>query len=143
MAVDFSSKIVQTLYQSRFCELKDFDIIISGNTFVLKHSEERISFRISSRSFEKIETIYHSKRHSNSDRTICERSNVWNVRLRIKVMRDNKLQIKNKFVESFKIYLHKTDQWIIVIETHDDVCNFSAFSFMKNVYVFGGLSNKY
>ena len=75
MLVDFSSKIVQTLYQSRFCEQEDFDLFISESTFVLKHSEERISFRISSRSFKKIETIYHSKRHSYSDRTVCERSN--------------------------------------------------------------------
>ena len=41
MAVDFSSKIVQTLYQSRFFEQKDFEIIIFGNTYVLKHSEEK------------------------------------------------------------------------------------------------------
>ena len=43
-----------------------------------------------------------------------------------------------KFIDSFRIYLDKTDQWINVIQTPDDRSNFNACSFMKNIYVFGG-----
>ena len=106
MSVEYSSKIKRVLYHNRFCDQENFDIILSGTVDVYKHSEERKIFKLSLNDFSKVETLYNSTGLFNSDRTICERSNVWNVRLRIKVMRDNKLQIKNKFVKSFKIYLH-------------------------------------
>ena len=79
MAVDFSSKITRVLYQNRFCEQEEFDVIVSGTKYVLKRSEERKSLIVSSQDFDKIQTIYQSKRHSYCDRTICERSNVWTV----------------------------------------------------------------
>ena len=130
MSVSFSSKLSPVLYKNRYCEQEDFDIIVSGNTVILEDTKERKVVRISSHDFDKTETVYHSKRHWESDRTIFARSNVLIVRPRIRVMRDYKLRIKNKFVESFKIYLHKTNQWISVIETPDDRCNFSACSFI-------------
>ena len=72
MAINFSFKITRILYQSRFSEQKDFDFIVSGSIKELKHSEERVSFRISLPDLCKVETIYHSKRHSRCDRTVCE-----------------------------------------------------------------------
>lgn len=132
MAVDFSSKIKRVLYQSRFCEQENFDVVISGSTDVLEHTDERKSFRISSRNLDKIETIYHSKRHLCFDRTFCERSNVWTVCARIQVKGESQIR------PSFRIYLDKTDQWINVIQVPDDRTRFSACSFMKNIYVFGG-----
>ena len=140
MSVNFLSKITRVLYQNRFCEQEDFDIVISGSTNVLKHSEERISFRISSRSFDKIETIYNSKRHSYCDRTFCERSNVWTVCSRVPNHGKSDLRPSFKFVDSYRIYLDKTDQWINVVQTPDDRSDFNACSFMKNIYVFGGFS---
>ena len=138
MAVNLSSKIKRILYQSRFCEQKEFDIIVSGSTDVLKYFNERTSLKISLPDTDEIETIYHSKRHSYCDRTVCERSNVWNVCSRTPVSVKPRIRDKYKFVDSYKIYLNKTDQWINVIQIPDDRSNFNAFSFMKNIYVFGG-----
>ena len=138
MSVKFCSKITRVLYQNRFCEQKEFDFIVSGTTDVFKHSEERTSLRISLPNFDKIERIYFSKRHSYCDRTVCERSNVWTVCSRLPSRGKSQLRDKYKFVDSYKIYLDKTDQWINVIQTPDDKNSFNACSFMKNIHVFGG-----
>ena len=132
MAVSFSSKTTRILYQNRFCEQENFDVIVSGSTNVL----ERESLRLNSRNFDKIETIYNSKTHSSSDRTICERSNVWTVcsRLDVKGVSERR--------SSFRIYIDKTDQWVNVVQIPDCRGNFSACSFMKNIYVFGGFAEK-
>ena len=74
---------------------------------ILEDTKERKLVRISSNDFDKTETVYHSKRHWESDRTIYEGSNFWNVRPRIKVMENNKLRIKNKFVESLFIFIKR------------------------------------
>ena len=71
MSVKFYSKITRVLYQNWFCEQEDFDVIVSGTTDVLKHSEERTSCKQSSNEFLKVETVYHSKRHSCSYKTVC------------------------------------------------------------------------
>ena len=92
MSVDLSAKTTRTLYQSRFCKQENFDIIISGSTDVFEYSEERVSFRISSNDFDKIEQIYKSKRHSFSDRTICERSNVWTVCSKLPITGKNQIR---------------------------------------------------
>ena len=142
MLIKSASKNTKILYQNRFCEQEDFDVIISGTTDMLKRSEERISFRISSKIFDKVETIHHSKRHSHSDRTVCERSNVWTVCSRIPNVGKYQMRPSLKFVDSFRIYLNKTDQWVNVIQIPDDRENFIACSFMKNIYVFGGFTKK-
>ena len=61
MAVHFSSKFTSTLYQNRYCEQEDFDIIITENTFVLKHSEERKSFRIDRKTLIKLKKCINQK----------------------------------------------------------------------------------
>ena len=131
MSVDFSSKIKRVLYQNRFCEQKDFDIILSGTTDVFKQSEERKIFKFSN-DFSKVEILYNSKRHSRRDRTVCERFNVWTVCSKIHA------KGKSQTRPSLKIYLDKTDQWINVVQAPYGRRNFSACSFMKNIYVFGG-----
>ena len=136
MSVDFSSKIKRVLYQNRFCEQKDFDIILSGTTDVFKQSEERKIFKFSN-DFSKVEILYNSKRHSRRDRTVCERFNVWTVCSKIHA------KGKSQTRPSLKIYLDKTDQWMNVVQTLDNRRNFSACSFMKNIYVFGGFVKKY
>ena len=136
MAVDNLSKITQVLYQNRFCDQEDYDVIISGSTDHLEHFDERESLRLSSPYLNKIETIYHSKRHWYSDRTICERSNVWTVCSKIQAKGESHIR------SSFKIYLDKTDQWMNVVQVPDGRRTFSACSFMKNIYVFGGFKNK-
>ena len=141
MAVHVFSKITRVLYQNRFCEQKEFDVIVSGATDVLKHSEERVSLRISLPDFDKIETIYFSTRHSNCDKTICERSNVWTDCSRLLNREKSQLRDKYKFVDLYKIYLDKTDQWINVIQIPDDRSCFTACSFIKNIYIFGGFTD--
>ena len=138
MLVIFASKNIQVLYQNRFCEQEDFDVVISGCTDKLKHSKEIKSLKISSRNHEITETIYHSKKHSECDRTICERSNVWTICSRIPPWGKSHIRESFKFVDSFRIYLDKTDQWINVIQTPNYRCKICTCSFMKNIYVFGG-----
>ena len=142
MLVRSASKNTQILYQNRFCEQEDFDVVISGCTDVLKPSEEIKIFKISLNDFSKVETIYHSTRQSYSDKTICERSNVWTVCSRIPTWGKTHIRESFKFIDSFRIYLDKTDQWINVIQTPDDRRNFSTCSFMKNIYVFSGCTDK-
>ena len=140
MSINFSSKISKVLYKNRFCKQENFDVIVSGSTRLLKHSWERKNLRMSAYDFDKIETIYHSKRHSYCDRTFCERSNVWTVCSRVPIQGKSDLRPSFKFVDSYRIYLDKTDQWINVVQTPDDRSDFNACSFMKNIYVFGGFS---
>ena len=140
MSVDFSSKTKRILYESIFCEQEKFDIIISDNN-LFKHSEERIIFRIISHDFNLIETIFHSKRHLDSDKTICERSNVQNICSRVPITVKSQIKPLFKFVDSYRDYIDKTDQLINVIQTPDDREHFIACSFMKNIYVFGGFTD--
>ena len=79
MAINLSSDVTQVLYLSRVCEQKNFDVVVSGTTKVLQHSEEKVSLRTSLKEFDKVKKVYHSQRHTKEERTICERSNVWTV----------------------------------------------------------------
>ena len=93
MEDNFTSKIKPVLYQNRICEQKEFDVIVPGTTDVLKRSKERTSSRISLPNFNKIETIYHSKKHSYCDRTVCERSNFWTVCSRLPVSDKSQIRV--------------------------------------------------
>ena len=109
MAFDFSSKLTRVLYQNRFCEQEELDVIVSWTTDVFKHSEKRTSLRICLPNFDKIETIYFSKRHHYCERTVCERSNVWTIYSRLLNLGESQLPDKYKIIDSCRIYLGKSD----------------------------------
>ena len=135
MAVFFSSEAKQCLYENRFCNQRDFDIIISGNQNDLANTEIRSTTRISYPELKKIETLYSSIKQTDTESTIGERTSIWTICSK-GIFRNYKH--KDLFIDSFRIYLDKTDQWIKLIQLPDNRVSYCSCSFMNNLYVFGG-----
>ena len=141
MAVNFPSQEIQTLYENRFCYQEDFDIIISGKHNDLANTNVRSTYRISYPEFEEIETLYSSIKYTNTDVTVCERSNVWII-CRKETLHKKIAEVKDLHTDSYKIYLDKTNQWVKPIELPDSRVGYSACSFMKSLYVFAGCNGQ-
>ena len=99
-----SSKGSKRLYENRFCNQEDFDIIISENHNDLPNTEVRTTSRLSYPEFNEIETLYCSSNYRISKRTIGERSNIWNICSKKNSQKLNKTDV---FIDSFSIYLDK------------------------------------
>ena len=142
MAVIVSSQNVQILYENRFCKQDDFDIIISGNHNDLENTKVRSTLRISYPEFEEIETFYFSPKYSGSQKTICERSSIW-MMYNTDILYKTNTTAKDLFSDFSKLCFHKNDQWINLILLPDKRVRYSACSFMKCLYVFGGYSGDF
>ena len=139
MAVNFSSQEKQIVYENRFCSQEHFEIIISGKQYDLGNNEVRSTFRISYPEFKEIEVLQSSSiNRTETEKTICERSNIWIICSNEVLHYTNKI-IKGISIDSFSKYFYKNDQWIKLIQLPDSRTYFYACcSFMKSLYVFGG-----
>ena len=138
MAVNLSSKRRKMLYENRFCSQEAFDIIISGNHNYIVNTEVRSTFRLSYPEFKEFETLYSSKEYTNTDRTVCDRTTIWNLCSNGILYTQNNTIIKDSLIDSYKIYFDKNDQWIKSIQVPHSAVYYSTYSFMKDFYVFGG-----
>ena len=137
MDVNFSNQENQILYENRFCSQEDFDIIISGIHNDLTNTKVKSNTRISYPELKKIETLYSSSKYSISQITIRERSSIWII-YRTGILHNPHTTVKDLFIDSSRISLDKNGQWIKAIQLPDTRVNYSACSFMKSLYVFGG-----
>ena len=134
MAVNLSSQDKQILYENRFCNQENFDIIISGNHNNLANTEVRSTFRISYPEFKTVETLNTSRKHNNTETTICERSDIWTIS---NIYIQNRTDVR---IGSSIPCLDKKDQWINMIQLPVIRTTYCACSFMKSLYVFGGFN---
>ena len=137
MSISFSSRENHILYENRFCYQEDFDIVISGNYNDLENTEVRSTVRINYSEFKEIQMLYSSTKYTNTEVTVCERSNIWII-CRKGTLHKNITEVKDVLTDAFKIYLDKTDQSIKPIEIPDNRVDYSVCSLMKTLYVFGG-----
>ena len=138
MAVNFSSQEKQIVYENRFCSQEHFEIIISGKQYDLGNNEVRSTFRISYPEFKEIEVLHSSINRTETEKTICERSNIWIICSNEVLHNTNKI-IKKISIDSFSKYLDKTDKWIKLIQLPNSRASYSAScSFMSSLYIFGG-----
>ena len=132
MAVNLSSKRRKMLYENRFCSQEAFDIIISGNHNYIVNTEVRSTFRLSYPEFKEFETLYSSKEYTNTDRTVCDRTTIWNLCSNGILYTQNNTIIKDSLIDSYKIYFDKNDQWIKSIQVPHSTVYYSTYSFMKD-----------
>ena len=139
MAATFSSHENQALYQSRFCNQENFDIIFSGNHNDLANTEFRSTLRISYPDFNEIETLYSSIKYTDTEKTICERSNIWTICSKGISHKRNKTDI---IIDSSGIFHDKNNQWTKLTQVPDNRVYYCVCSFMKILYAFGGYNGQ-
>ena len=98
--------------------------------------------KISYPEFEEIETFNFPSKYSDSQRAICESSSIW-IMYNTEILYNANKTAKHLFSDSSKLCFDKKDQWINLILLPDKRVRYSACSFMKCLYVFGGYSGDF
>ena len=100
-------KVSPVLYQNRYCDQKDFDIVFSS----IYETNERKIHKVKYRRFTDIELLHSSSAYSDSDKILTSGFNIWTV-----LSRKNKRFEVDNCSPVVKSYLENDDLWNKIVQ---------------------------
>ena len=122
------SKTSSVLYQNRFCDQENFDLIITG--FSVENTYLRSIYKVNGPSFVNVATLISDSNYI--EESLTSGSNIWLTCSQ---------NIKHKTFETYKISSRSSDLNKNLIQLPGLRNYYCICSFMKNIYVFGGNIN--
>ena len=123
-----ANNVPAVLYQNRFCDQKNFDLIVPE----VFNENERLNRRINkikSRCFTTIETVDFTLKNSMSDLTLTSGTDIYKICIH---------DLEKKDIDNVRGSFAESSLNVNLLNLPDKRVRFCACVFMKDLYVFGG-----
>ena len=137
MSLRALNEMSSVLYQNRYCDQEDFDLILFTELTGDSDNNEAIVNKINYPEFTKVEKVYSNSTFSEDDKILPCESSVLTISRKGSMYYDvnNFAYFTSKLIgNSFNGSLPKE----MVVRIPDERYNYCACSFMRSLYIFGG-----
>ena len=107
MPYDCFIKASPILYQNRYCDQKEFGIILSA----IHETKERKIYKVKYPSFTDVEILHSTSEYSDSDKSLTSSFNIWTIPSR----KNEKFEVDNRS-PVVKSYLENDDLWNKIVQ---------------------------